>query len=461
MTKLQVHYPSAVRSSASWICHIIFEEFLSLDCDFVASNESGYSLQLSANRLDMPDIFLSNAQANWLAPETLPVLPLDHWDIALMHLDVPLVDQPLPVLFGKPSVEISNQVIRINVDILGIAFFMLSRYEEAVLPARDEHDRFPSSASIAYRAGFLDRSIVDEYVEVLWVAMKRLWPTIERKVRQPRTAVSCDVDVPYVCGCNSALGLLRRLGGDVIKRRSLLMAWETLANSVRGKKGDFSHDPYLNAIDWMMYVNEKAGNRVAFYFITAHSHPTLDGCYNMDEPVIRYLLRRIAARGHEIGLHTSYNTYQNAAQTCREADILRQVMKEEGIQQELHGGRQHFLRWQTLVTARNWEAAGMVYDSTLSFADRPGFRCGTCHEYPMYDLTERCALKLRQRPLIVMECSVIDKRYMGLGYSPEALELMKSHKRTCHRFGGNFTLLWHNSHFTTLDDKRFYMELIK
>jgi len=34
---------------------------------------------------------------------------------------------------------------------------------------------------------------------------------------------------------------------------------------------------------------------------------------------------------------------------------------------------------------RAWADAGMDYDSTLSYADRPGFRCGTCSEYPAFD----------------------------------------------------------------------------
>ena len=79
----------------------------------------------------------------------------------------------------------------------------------------------------------------------------------------------------------------------------------------------------------------------------------------------------------------------------------------------------------------------------------------------MYDFIERRQLKLRQRPLVVMECSVIAQRYMGMGYSKAALELMKAYKLTCYRFGGDFTLLWHNSHLTTIYDKRFYLELIR
>lgn len=457
---LAVSLPPYCQPELEWTCSVLFGEYLGVKYHTKVTNDELISIECEGRKLELSAEFFVKANTGWLAQGSLPIEPLAGWDVESIDLDISLVNQPLPVLFGKPEIEINDHVIRIGVDLFGIVFFMLSRYEEAVLSDRDEHGRFPSTSSVASRAGFLARPIVDEYVEVLWSAMKRLWPGLERKLRQPRTLVSCDVDAPYVCGRNSVFGISKRFGGDLFKRRSLGMALQILKSSIRRRQGDYSDDPYLNAIDWIMDVNEKAGNRVAFYFITAHSHPAMDGCYNMDEPVIRDLLRRIAARGHEIGLHSSYNTFQDTEQTCREMDILRQTIAEEGIPQKVIGGRQHFLRWQTPNTARNLEAAGMDYDSTLSFADRPGFRCGTCHEYPMYDLLGRRALKLRQRPLILMECTVIAQRYMGMGYSENALELMRTYKRICHRFGGDFTLLWHNSHLMSLDDKRLYSELV-
>lgn len=76
----------------------------------------------------------------------------------------------------------------------------------------------------------------------------------------------------------------------------------------------------------------------------------------------------------------------------------------------------------------------------------PGFRCGTGREYPLYDVVQRRPLKLRERPLIVMECSVIADRYLGLSYPDAALDLMLTLKHRALRYGGNFTLLWHHSH---------------
>lgn len=91
------------------------------------------------------------------------------------------------------------------------------------------------------------------------------------------------------------------------------------------------------------------------------------------------------------------------------------------------------------------------YDTTLSYADRPGFRCGTCFEYPAFNPITNEILKIRIRPLIAMECTIIADHYMGLGYGQEALEKFQSLKDKCEKVGGIFTLLWHNSHFSKFD----------
>lgn len=55
---------------------------------------------------------------------------------------------------------------------------------------------------------------------------------------------------------------------------------------------------------------------------------------------------------------------------------------------------------------------------------------------------------------------MIDERYMGLGYGDEALKVMKDLKEKCYRYNGNFSLLWHNSHFINFEDKIMFEELI-
>ncbi len=62
----------------------------------------------------------------------------------------------------------------------------------------DAHERFRLEETIAYKHDFLHRPIVNEYVEVLWLLMKQLWPALSRKKRKYKYLVSCDVDHPLM-----------------------------------------------------------------------------------------------------------------------------------------------------------------------------------------------------------------------------------------------------------------------
>jgi hypothetical protein len=336
---------------------------------------------------------------------------------------------------------------------------MLLRVEEYKNCSADSHERFPAIASNSFQSGTLERPIVDELFEVIRQSVARQWPYVTLTKLSPTTIVTCDVDNPYEFYTHSPRAFLKKIGGDLLKRNSFNEFSRTWRNYIRTARGDYSSDPN-NTFDWMMDVNENAGNKMAFYFLVDKTVPAFDAHYSIDEPRIRKLIRRIYDRGHEIGLHASYGTFKDSEQMKKEADKLRQVMDEEGIKQDEIGSRQHFLRWSTPETARYLEAAGIAYDTTLGYADHAGFRCGTSHEFPMFDIENQKILNLRERPLILMEASVLNAKYMNKGYCDDTLEYMKSLKDTCHRYGGTFTMLWHNSHFLNDKDKAFYQELV-
>lgn len=457
---LRVSIPDCCGREARYVLKIILDDFLGIEYNVKIHSEQAIWIEAEGARIEIPSTFFSLAEKKWLKPESLPVQPLEWWDTREPGLESNLIDSLVPVIYGLSACSVEKSRIRLGLDIFGSTFFMLSRYEEAIKQDRDEHDRFPAKVSLAYQEGFLDRPIVNEYIEILWTCMKHLWPGLERKRREFRIRVSADVDFPYGYGTKNFKLLLRQVGGDIINRRNPILAMHNMLNYHRGKQGDYSSDPFLGNFEWMMDVNEAAGNRVAFYFIADHTDPVRDGYYSIHEPVIRALIRRIYERGHEIGLHASYNSLRDEAQICKEADILRKVMKEEGVMQNDVGGRQHFLRWETPATARNVELAGLTYDTTLSFAEYAGFRCGTCYEYPFYDVEKRGALNLCERPLIVMEKSVFDNGYMGKSASKDGLAVFERLKARCKQFAGIFSLLWHNDQFLNKYYKGIYQQVI-
>jgi hypothetical protein len=393
---------------------------------------------------------------------TNPELPCRSIAVADQGLGAIEPDLPAPGCSEHlpPLVTHSDAGIHLHYDILGLTYWMLARCEEVDPPAEllDNHQRFPATASHAFRHGYLERPIVDEWLGILRQVIERLWPRLPLVQPQFQVVVSHDVDAPSAYAFGRKRSLARAMAVDLLKRRDLAKAVSAPWIRLNSKHHLHPRDPFNN-FDWLMDTSEAVGIRSAFYFICGRTNPSFDAQYEPEHPAIRHLMRRIHERGHELGLHPSYDTCSHPERIAREGQRLQRLCEEEGIGQFQWGGRMHFLRWQWPTTAYGWEQAGFHYDSTLSYADRPGFRCGSCHPYPMFDPVAQRPLRLIQRPLIAMECSVIAPRYLGLGYGPAALALFQRLKQHCQAVDGQFTLLWHNSHFTTAADSELYRQV--
>lgn len=441
-------------AALNWLCFVLAERFgLSVTLE---QTEAGLRLQLA----EQAQGFILFPSSNSAFHESRSDLPHTEWDAAKAGW-VSVLDQPLPAPgvreLPQPLIEQATDRHVIHYDVLGLTYWMLNRVEEIGRTDLDNHDRFPAIHSHAYKHGYLERPVVDEWLHVLGQVIQKQWPQVRLKQHQFSMKVSHDVDAPSRYGFGSAKSILKSMAGDVIKRRDIKSAFS--APWVRLNSGQKLHpaDPF-NTFDWIMDVSEANNLTSAFYFICGRTSK-LDASYEPEHPAIRELMRRMHQRGHEIGLHPSYNTYQKPQLIQQEADRLRAVLQEEGIKQTEFGGRMHYLRWEHPTTLQAWNDAGMTYDSTLSYADLPGFRCGTCFEYPAFNTMTQQILNIRIRPLIAMECTIIADRYMGLGYGADAEKKFAQLKDTCRRVSGCFTLLWHNSHFYNEIDKNLYTKV--
>jgi hypothetical protein len=476
-----LEHPPNYLPEREYIARVILGEFLGIEYHLLEANRHDWAIYIQ----DFPDkviyfddILFRTPEGEWLQPESLPAIPgspggfrgsPDSGQGSLRLLAGSLGNRQesldeVPVLYGKPLENgdyfaETPGALRFGLDLFGSAFFMLTRYEEMVSAARDAHERFPAAASFAFRAGLPDRPIVNEYLELLWCALQWLAPGLQRKPRPYRCLLTHDVDWLLSTDLGGTGRVLRAALGDMVKRKDVRLAIRRVQAHQQHRRGQFKpeNDPY-DTFDFLMTASEKRNLRSAFYFITDHTGGGIDGVYEMDDPQVRSLLKSIHARGHEIGLHPSYHTFRDPAQTKQEFERLLLVCEAEGIEQATWGGRQHYLRWENPTTWRNWERAGLDYDSTLGYADGVGFRCGTCYEYPVYDLLARRALALRERPLIVMEVALFD----AMGLSDErALERIATLAQACRKYQGDFVLLWHNSQLGSQREKRLYREVLE
>ncbi len=337
---------------------------------------------------------------------------------------------------------------------------MISRYEELVIDERDSLNRFSGFYSIAYKEDFLLRPIVDEYCELLYKLVTSQFPDFTiKEYKNNNVFVTCDVDWPEDPALKSLKLLLKDSAVKIIKQKALLIPLKKILNYLKCSLGLKYYDEYYNNVYKIMDENEKVGNKVAFYFIpfkTSHLDCSTD--YNSDK--IRKLINDMISRGHEVGVHPGFNTCDNASNYDLSIKKFIGIIQSCDVANNPFGGRQHFLKWESKTTPQILEKNGIVYDSTLSFADISGFRTGTAKTFSMFDLTNRKKLKLKQRPLIAMESTIISPRYEGLGYTEDSFKKFSLLKNRAQKYGGTFTLLWHNSFFYFKKDWEFYKKLI-
>ena len=393
---------------------MIFNEFLGIDYVFERlENFDKIELWLPNNAcITLASSWWDTIDGSYISKKSLP------GSIGLCSNDY-MSEDDIPLLFGSGITRSSGSKIYCDIDVFATCFLMLSRLEEVVIEERDRYDRFQVENSMAYKFGFLDRPIVDEYVEMLWNMMKCLDPILERRKLNYENVISCDVDYPFDLIRRSFWLTMRKGLGDIVKRNSLIELSRTLSNYFHNFLGISKRDEFRENISWMMEVNERQGNKVAFYFITDPNSP-FDPYFDFESKDMKRLIEEISRRGHEIGIHPGYECYRNSLNFNKAVSVLNKRLLEVGVGQSRIGGRMHCLRFDVVETPRLWEEAGLSYDSSLGFAEKPGFRCGTCQEFSMFDLRQQRPLRLKQRPLITMECSIVEDKYEGLGYGDEA-----------------------------------------
>lgn len=445
----------------SYAFEVLLGEFLGLEHRFRPAEAHDVVIRSADDgtdrRLVVADSLFA-AHDDLLTENALPRPPLE--SCPRSELDGALVLGDLPVLYGaRPPggafVTRDGEELRLGVDVFGGAFALLTRLEEAVLPERDRHERFPASASLAVRAGFAERPLVDEYTEVLWWALVQLWPRLRRRPRAFAERPTHDVDWPYYSR-GRVWESVRAAAADLRNRGDRSLARARIESLYRVKRSGRDADP-ANVFDFLMATSEEHGLRSAFYFMGGHASSAHDPGYSLDDRWLGELMHTIDTRGHEIGVHPSYTTFRDGERLATEVERVREAARAAGVRGGVTGGRQHFLRFENPATWRTWDEAGLQYDSTLGYAERAGFRCGTCRAYPAFDLQARRRLRLVERPLIAMETALLTyERRSLVSAADEMLRL----KDVCRRFDGEFTFLWHNNRLATPAERDAYSRVL-
>lgn len=458
-----LYAPNFCEEEVRYISSVILGDFLGIAFELSFESRSDFKLYHCDGRFILIDAsFFASAHENWGGIETEP-------DVSGARIDIPnwaakdeFCESHIPVFFGSNTASLSEEGAVINFDLFGTCFFFLSGYEELLSCQKDQHCRVLARYSRVGDSKHLSRPLVNEYANFLAAFIFRLWCPNRPPKRTFRMAVSCDVDFPYDLSRDSWSRTLLSSAAALLRDRRPETAIYKLVGKLGESLGVPQQDRTDSAIDWIMDKNYEAGNEVCFFLIC---RPTsvMDPWTSKVAMRLPDLANKIVARGHSLGVHPGYSCIRDEEALVNSVNDFKELVTGVGlgVGDKQIISRMHYLRWDGLKTARQLSGAGVAMDTSVAYADMAGFRAGTCFDYPMFCLSQRIQLGLRQQPLIVMDGTLFNPDYEGLTSDEEVIARASLLKDRCRQFSGTFSLLWHNTTLRTESERQIYQTLIR
>jgi len=449
MGKIVINLPGNNIEERNYIVQTIIGDFLGIDYDILVSDKTtDYIISWNNKRLIIKDDFFNYHKQNlsYLSISNIPA-SINWFDASPLGLD------EVPIIYGSNILHIEKDTIICGLDIFASSFFMLSRWEEVVIVIKDQFGRCSESDMFVVKNNIFKRPIVNEYCDLLLSLLSKLG--IKHNVKNRKFEVNITHDIDDLFRYASFRNFIKNIAGDIFHRRSIKVLLTTLYKYILFKRGKIK-DPF-DTFDELMNLSDQFGFKNSFYF-KASLESEYDSTYDIFDPRVKEIIKKIQNRGHEVGFHPSKNTFHNFMQFKIEFKRLK------SLDTDIKGGRQHFLLYDMKETLNYWDDIfELEYDSSLGFYDRIGFRCGCCYEYNMFNIIERRILKIKQRPLIVMEsAAIVDVLRKSLPFSMMYKDIIGVID-SVFKYKGKFVFLWHNDNFNryqSLKYRHIYFDIV-
>ena len=310
-------------------------------------------------------------------------------------------------------------------DLFSGIFYLLSRYEEYQQFTPDKHGRYPHSESIL--RDVLERPVVDEWVEMLrQILEQRLQISIPETIFTYKPSYDIDIAWSY-----RHKGWKRWTGAafrELIKGyfSSLFTRCKVAMGSVR--------DPY-DAFRWMHKLHQQNKLRPNYFILSTLHATAFDKNIPPQNPAMKRLIKSLQKDGG-IGIHPSYFTKGDPEKLTEEKTALEAI-----IQTKITDSRQHFIRLFFPDTYRMLLNAGIEDDYSMGYSTALGFRAGTSHSFPWYDLQKEQQTALRIHPFCFMDTTAHFDLQLSVSEAFVHLLHIKQHLEKC---GGTLTTIFHN-----------------
>ncbi len=327
---------------------------------------------------------------------------------------------------GTPAFfETSSE--KIPFDIFSASFFLITRYEEYLNTTLDEFQRFPHTESIAHKAGFLQRPVIDEWAYYLKQVLLSYDPNLSFQLRQFKFVPTYDIDIAY---SYKHKGLLRNVGGalrDLANGniKALKHRVQVLTNS---KQDPFDSFGFLETL-------HKFYNLSPIYFFLLGSGGKLDKNLPVEQTNFRALIKQISSK-NETGIHPSYRSNDEPKELDLELKRLSNI-----TERRIEKSRQHYIRFDLPNTYRTLIKKDITEDYSMGYGSINGFRASTTTPFQWFDLERNEVTKLRVFPFCFMECNAFFEQKQNIEETQKELEHYIAEVK---KVNGTFISIWHN-----------------
>lgn len=317
-------------------------------------------------------------------------------------------------------------------DIFAAAFYLVSRYEEYLPFQADQHGRFKATDSIAFKHGFLEEPVVDQWMQIVLKKLERLFPGKIHSKRTFRHIKTIDVDNVFAYRHKGLLINGLHLLADFAKGR-MNIAKQRLKVILR-----LQDDPFFNLEELADTLRPYAKDTHFFFHC---------GCYGKHDKKVWFPSRSyvkirkfLDQNGFNVGLHPSYRSAHKKWIFHKEKSIL-----EQHLGHKVTSCRSHYLLYTLPGDYRMLVEEKIHDDYTMGYSNNPGFRAGTSLPFHFYDLGKEENTSLTIHPLIVMDKTLHANLKLDI---PQAKAYIKRLAEKVRLVNGEFVTLFHNENQT-------------
>lgn len=330
-------------------------------------------------------------------------------------------------------------------DLLAASFYLISRYEEYLPYTEDEYGRYAHTNSLAFREGFLNEPLVNNWMMKWQGMLQEMFPNHLFRKKSFKFIPTYDIDMMYAY---ASKGLFRTIGGfckSVIKGEAR-SAWHRI-RVLQGK----AKDPY-DAYEWLDALHLYCRSKPIYFFLVAQEQQGYDRNLPTDSPAFQELINYYAST-YKVGVHPSWQS-----SIAADGSILREELEwmEAVADTPISKSRQHYIKFSLPRHFERLLELDVTQEYSMGYGSINGFRASTCSSYNWFNLSKNKSTDLLIYPFCFMDANA----YYEQKLSPtEAYAELMRYYSAVKKVQGCMITIWHNNFLGTAAEFKGWREV--